>query len=333
MKKILLSVIVVSFACFSACEDSVNPKIPSQEDYAFYCIINSDTTFQTAYLSKTYDVSGLNPAANQTDPAVKNARIVITYQDTDYLFADSSVNRIDTSRYKDSFQFYYHNKLNLKSERWFDDAYPVRLTVTLPNNKVLTSTTESIPTGDLKIMDYIPEENPEVYSRFNVFRWDFLSSHNTIRKYLFLPTLEINYSKIENGTPTRKKIQIPSGTYTYNGGEFYSYPKVSSTNLIEYNKKYINDVFKKLSADDPNKGNYIIHNLMLTIVVMDKNFASLCAENTVFDSEFSIRVVASNTSNITGAYGIFGLYAKKKMDVQIDMFDIKGYGYQYEHKS
>jgi hypothetical protein len=334
MKKLFTGSLILSLSFAVSCDDNVDPTADLREEYAFYCILNADTTFQTAYLSKAYEVLGENPLENQADPAVRNASVVITYKNKDYLLADSSVGREDVSRYKDDFNFYYNNKLNLKSEKIYDIASPVTVTVTLPNNKVLTSATETIPAGDLLVQDTDEafKNRPDVYERFCVFSWDFWSSKNSIKKYYFLPMFEINYSKIENGIPVRKKVLIPSYTYYYNGNEYYSYPKISKDNSIIYNREYVIDFIKNISADDPVKSNYIIHNMMMTVVLMDKNLAAYAALNTTFDSEFSVRLDPPDASNINGGYGMFGLYAKKRYEVISDDFAPSLFGYRYDHK-
>jgi hypothetical protein len=333
MKKVFISLLILLLFFFSSCSDYVDPLADIKEDYVCYCVLNADTTFQTAYLSQAYS-SGLNPLDNTTDPAIKKASIVVTYKNTNYLLSDSSVGRTDTSRYKNDFQFYYTNKLNLKSEKMYDVAYPISITVTLPNNKVLKAETETIPTGDLLVQETYDayDTRPDVYERFKVFSWDFWSSKNSLSKYYFLPVLEINYSKIENGIPVRKKVQIPSYTYMYSNVEYYGYPKVSKDNFIIYSKEHIINTFKSISADDPVKSNYIIHNVMMTVIVMDKSVAAGYAQDITYDSEFSVRIDAPDVSNVDGGYGLFGLYAKKKKELLSYWFEVIGYGYQYEHK-
>lgn len=333
MKKMLLfSLLIISFSTFVSCNDTIDPKTTPVDGSVFYCIINSDTTFQTAYLSQTYDVSGVNPLENTTDPAMNNARVLITYKGSKFLFTDSSIGRTDNSRYKDNFQFYYNNNLNMKSSFIKDIAYPCSVKVTLPNNKTLSSVISSIPTGDLFFGNYVYSFPVEDYVKMCEFTWNFSSTKNSLNNYYFLPELEINYSKVENGIPVRKKAKIPYMTYYANGEEVPVYPKVTKTSGFMLNKQYIIDAFNEISANDSQKGNYIIHNLTFSIILMDKNLAAYYASNSTYNDEFSVRIDAADYSNISGGSGLFGIYATKKKDIKLDSAYVAGLGYRYEPK-
>jgi hypothetical protein len=332
MKRILLCVLIVLAALSSSCDDSINPEASSQTGYVLYCIIDTDTTFQTAYLSQTYDVSGTDPSTNTTNPSISNAEVAVICQGNKYLFTDSTVSRTDTSRYKDNFSFYYNNKLNLKSTYSYDVAYPCSVKVKLPNNKTLVSAAESIPTGDLFFDEYVFSFPVVDNVKMCTFTWSFFSTKNSLNKYYFLPKLEINYSKVVNGVATRMKYKVPYLTVYANNEEILTYPKVSKTNSVSYNKQYIIDALNKISEGDSNKGNYIIHNLMMSVILMDKNVAAYYASSSTYNDEFSVRIDAADYSNITGGYGLFGLYATKKKNVKLDQAYILGFGYQYDPK-
>lgn len=328
MKKNLLVLLIASLSALISCDENVNPKSASQEKYIFYCIINSDTTFQTAYLSRTYNISGVNPLENTTNPSVTKARIVVTYQNQEYLFADSTVDRTDTSRYKDSFNFYYNDKLKIVSKNIRDIPYSCSIKVTFPH-MTLSSKIETIPTGDFFIDQYSYDfPGPENYE----FSWSFFSSTNLIRKYYFLPVLEINYSEMENGVAVRKKARIPNKTYYSNNTEMPAYPKISNSPAVDYKKQYIIDAFKNISMGDENKQNYIIHNLEFSVIIMEKNLAAYYASGSTFNDELSLRIGAAEYSNINGGYGVFGLYAVKKKYISLFQSYINGLGYRFEPK-
>lgn len=328
MKKIISIMLIASLSALISCDENVNPKAASEDKYVFYCIINSDTTFQTAYLSRTYNTQGVNPMENKTNPAITSARVVVSYKDKEYLFADSSVDRTDTSRYKDNFHFYYNNKLKILSTNIRDVPNSCSVKVTFPR-MTLISKIETIPTGDFFFNQYSYDfPGPENYE----FSWNFFSSDNSIRKYYFLPVLEINYSKVENGVPVRKKARIPNRTYYLNNTKMPVYPKISNSPGVNYNKQYIIDAFNNISAGDANKKNYIIHNLEFSVIIMEKNLAAYYASSSTFNDEFSMRIDAADYSNIRGGYGIFGLYATKKKYISLFQSYLINLGYRYEPK-
>ena len=342
MKKLLLVFSVLTFVFALSCEDSVNPKADAIKGYSFYCIINADTTFQTAYLSRTYDVPGLDPLGNTTDPSQKNARILLAYkavgtdgilENRSCLFRDTSVERNDNQRYKSDLNFYYNNKFSIKSTSTFDTAQPIAVTVQTSDNKILTSSTETIPTGDMyfeQVKYVFPPVNPK--SKACDYIWFFYSAKNSISKYYYLPTLELNYSKVENGIPVRKKIAVPCKTIYSDNKEILGYPGVSNKNIASYMIHYIESAFAKISEGDLAKYNYIIHNLTLNVKIMDKNLASYMASGSTFNDEFTVRIDAADVSNITGGYGLFGLYACKKKEITINKDFLKSLGYGYDPK-
>jgi hypothetical protein len=193
----------------------------------------------------------------------------------------------------------------------------------------LSSKIETIPTGDLFInQNSYDFPGPENYE----FSWNFSSSINIIRKYYFLPVLEINYSKMENGVEVRKKALIPNKTYYVNNKEMPAYPKISNVPAVDYRKQYIIDAFKNISMGDENKKNYIIHNLEFSVIIMEKNLAAYYASGSTFNDELSLRIGAAEYSNINGGYGVFGLYAVKKKYISLFESFIVGLGYRYEPK-
>lgn len=336
MRKLKLLLVVCLLLLTISCNDSVNPKAEPKGGYVFYCIIDTDTTFQTAYLSKTYNAPGINPLENNTDPAVKKAKIVFTYQNKNYSFTDSSVIRTDTSRYKNDFGFYYNNNINLKSSHLSDVSYPVSVAVTLPDNRTLVSQAESIPSGDLmftKSIGYFPSTNDGVWQKSCEFYWAFFSNKNSENKYYYRPVIEINYSKIENGVAVRKKYKVPDRIYNYAGGQnMPGYPEISKQKYVIYPITFIIEAFAKISDGDPNKNNYIIHNLALSINIMDKNAASYYEANKSFKDDFSVRLDQIDFSNISGGRGLFGLYATRKRYIPIISGFIEPFGYKLQPK-
>lgn len=337
----------VLFLFFVSCSDSVDPKTSPQEDYVFYCIINADTTFQTAYLSKSYDVSGTNPYLNSSDPAVTGANIKVdllnittitsngkTKLDTTiaatYQFHDASVAREDSSRYKDGFHFYSTNSVNIKSNYIHDVPKTVVVTASLSNGKVLKASTETIPVGDLFFDKYLYSYPPEETVKMVDFKWSFFSSKNSISKYYFIPSLIINYSKMENGVLKPYSIKVPYMTSYANGEETRLYPKLIKLNYISFNKEYIKEALDKISEGAPLKSAFYIHNMKFTINVLDKNVASYQAASSTYNDEFSVRLDAADVSNVTGGFGLFGLYTSKVKEIIFDKDFIEKLGYNYQ---
>lgn len=333
MNKLYLSCLFVCLnLLFISCDDSIDPKTAPEEGYVVFCLINCDTTFQTAYVSKTYDVEGLEPGVNKSDPAITDAAVSVKYLSNDYLFNNAVAERTDTSRYSNGFHYYFNNSLNVKSKYINDTPKPITIKVALPGGGVLTSNSETIPAGDVMFEKYLymfpAGNNPKT----SEFKWRFFLSQNLIKKYYFLPSLKIEYSRENGGISTPMTFEIPLKKIYTENKEVPVYPVVTQNNYVNYVNDYITKGFLQLSEGDPVKSNYTINKLVFKIVLMDKNIASYYASNGTFEDEFSVRIEAADVSNINGGYGLFGVYAARTKEVKLDTNYIRTLGYKIGSK-
>ena len=132
------------FALIS-CEEDFNPYGEYYEWYAFTCILKSEQYYQVATLLKSYRPDGYDPNTYTEDPSVIGADIRVWYNDSVFVFKDTSVARIDTSRYKTPFRFYYNDKFRVGNRK------TIELEVLLPNGKRLRSS--SVTPGQIQFDD------------------------------------------------------------------------------------------------------------------------------------------------------------------------------------
>lgn len=334
MRNFLLILAAAASIAFLSCDDNVNPKSEVKNEYALFCIINCDTTFQTAYLSKSYDVAGLDPLENTTDPAVTGASLKIEYvKDSESklcMFKDSSAERTLNSRYTGPVRFYVSNDVDIKSPHLYGVPIPVYMTAVLPGGKTLTASGKSIPTGDLLFTNIIREYSPETSPKSGLFKWEFLSGRNNEKDYCYRPALIIKYSKIENGVPVPKTVEVPYFTSYNQDIPVLSYPGINSNNSIIYRLAYIKETLEKISEGDNQKSNYIIHALQFELRIMSKELAEYCAAGSTFKDEFSVRIDSPDITNVRGGLGIFGIYSTKKASIDLDQNLIGRLGYRYQ---
>ena len=93
----------------NSCEDGFEPKAEFEEEYVLFSIINADTNYQTAILSKSFNVDGFNPLENTNDPDIKNAVVKIYKNGIEHLLKDTSAIREYDSRYNQE-QFFFYTK-------------------------------------------------------------------------------------------------------------------------------------------------------------------------------------------------------------------------------
>ncbi len=332
MKRFFLGLLFVSIFLLLSCDDSVSIKSEYKEDYAVFCVLNCDTTFHTAYVNKSFDVEMLEPNGNTTDPAVTNAEVSINIGQNNYAFKDTSVERITNLKYQGKFHFYANTNLSLKSNGINDVPKPVSISVKMPDSKILSCNAFTIPSGGI-YFDTFPYVFPVIGTAKSCeFRWRFFSINNNIRDYYFIPTLEIDYSKTINGVLTRMKFAIPYKKEPDGNNEVPVYSSLTNYPYVYFLKEYINEAFNKLSEGDPDKQNYTIHNLTLKVIIMDKAAASYYAADKTFNDEFSVRIEAAEVSNISGGYGVFGLYATRFKKIKVDSNFVYDSGYNYKEK-
>ena len=330
MKRYTIGLIVLFSILIASCNDSVDVKTTTSDSYIFYCIMNSDTTFHAAYLSKPYNVDGIDPYANTADPSIANANIVINFNNVNYTFRDTTVARTDTSRYTTPFHLYYNKKLNLMDDLVSSQSLPMTIKITLPNNKILTSSLETIPISDFHFSRMIYTFPPPTDSAFITFKWLFYSKASLIDKYYYLPFIQLHYSHKSGGVTTEKSINIPYRTVFSGVEDIEFYPTVSKKTLLSLNAQYIFDAFKKIYSADSVKSNFTIHSLTFKVILLEKNLAAYYAQSATYNDEFSVRIDAADFTNITGGYGLFGAYATKTIKLSLSKGWLSSQGYNYD---
>ena len=86
-----------SIPLFISCDADFSPYTEFQEMYSITCLLRSDTTFQTAVLFHNYLPAQPDPNSYTNDPSIIGADIRVWYDDSVYVFRDSSETRTDSS--------------------------------------------------------------------------------------------------------------------------------------------------------------------------------------------------------------------------------------------
>lgn len=323
MRKTIFVILVVSSAIFISCDDNLSPKTPFTEQYALYCVLNTDTTYQTAYISKSYDVEGFDPLTNTTDPALEGADIRIRVNgQAVYNFTETTTARTDTSRYKTPVKYYELNNLKI------NDNDRIEIWASLRNGKILWSYTQAPPNSLLYFETATREYFPSVTAPQTLdikFGWTILGSQYGDKVFYFYPQLELVYSKADNPGKLYRKI-VPKMISASSGSVIN--PTVTSNKTAYFYYEAIVKAFEVISEGDPQKSNYIIHNAEFTLLFLDRYSASYMASASTFRDEFSMRIDAPDYTNIQNGYGVFGVYSNKKVKVNIARTFINSFGYR-----
>lgn len=284
---------------FLSCEEDFNPYGDYYERFAFTCILKSDQNYQTATLLRSYRPDGYDPLTYTEDPSVIGADIRVWYNDSVFVFRDSSVARVDTSRYKAPFSFYYNNNFFVGTRK------SIELEVLLPNGKRLRST--SVTPGQINFDDQSDSQIPAGSKASIQVMWRQLDEGT-----FFSPRMAIRYKQNINGEIVSKVKDVPKKYVAQGNNLIPVYPAPSSSATIVYELDAIAKALEEISQGDPNKQNYSIYQRVLfTTAAFDQptsRYVSSTGENI---DDLTVSVDVADYTNIEGGFGLFGSYVMK----------------------
>lgn len=318
MKKTFLSFLILLPLFLLSCEVNFDPFGEYSEKYAFSCILKNDTNSQISFLSHSYSTNGYDPYENTIDPAIIGADVRVWYNDSVFVFKDSSVARTDTSRYKTPLHFYYNRQFSIKTNK------PIELEVLLSNGKRLKSS--SVTPDEI---DFNPESEvlvPPEDKDYLQFTWNEQPSG-----ILFQSMLSIRYKQNIGGEFVEKTKEVPLRYVIINNLETPVYPKPSVAFGIAYDLDAVEKILEEISAADPDKQNYSIYEkLIFNVVAYDIPLSKYASSISGSVDDLTVNENVSDYTNIEGGYGIFGSYLKKNYDRLrfLESF-IQSYGYSF----
>lgn len=322
MKHLKLVVLIFISVFILSCDEDFNPYGDFVEKYAFTCILKSDENYQTATLFRSYRPDGFDPYSYTNDPSVLGADIRIWYNDSVFVFKDSSIARQDTSRYKTPFSFYYNDKFQVGNRK------TVELELLLPNGKRLRSS--SFTPSKINFDDKSDVLIPAGTKNFIQIFWSTFDEG-----IFFLPKLSIRYKQDINGEIVDKTKEIPL-RYINQGGESVPvYPSANASLTAVYNLNAITTALQEISDGDSQKQNYSIHEkLSFNLIAYDLPTTRYISSTGGTIDDLTVSVDVADYTNIEGGLGLFGSYSKKeysRLRFLQDFIDSFGYNFIIEN--
>lgn len=318
MKRIYLPIVIGILTIISfSCEENFSPKTDFVQQYALFCIVDGDTSYQFAFIEKSYNVEGLDPNDYTGNPFVKNAGVTIKYEDQEYSLKDSSTIINDKE-----FDFYYTD--NIKP----DPNKLMEIRAVLPDGNVLTGSTITPKSGNLSF--HYGEINSDTYIEQNndglFFIWHIFGNDTT--GILYLPKLVVNYYKKENGINILQHKEFPL-SYFRNGNQYLpNYPIVTSDNTLNYEMDAVNRAMNEISQGDPDKFNYTIIDADFELLLLDNNLAPYYLTIQTFLDGFTVILDQQDYSNINGGFGVFGSFFRRVLHLSFNPDYVAGFGYR-----
>jgi hypothetical protein len=312
--KRLSSYLLLLFYAFTACDESLDPEGDFFQQYALNCVVRGDSAYQiaTVYSSYTDDLSYQSGIGSTF---VEGVRIRLWYdvefEDRVFLFRDSSIVLQDGSIAK----FYYTNDLVIKPGKLLE------VEAILPFGKRLIGKTK-VPEKIIVEQEYfIP---PDLAARDYVgFTWEYTEGERIVQ-----PEMKIRYNYLDGEEQKYKEFFVPSELTSENNQIIPFYPQPSYNPFVNFKMDAVRWAFDKISEDDPDKSNYSIIDVIVTLHIYDKNLSSYYSATNQFLDDFSVRIDEIDVTNIEGGLGIFGTFIEQRFPIQVSTDFINEYGYR-----
>ena len=316
-KSIVFSAVLLLL--LNSCSEEFNPKTDFEQQYALYSIISGDTTYQTAIISKSYDVPGFDPADFNGSPYVSGADVTIKYDGIEYKLKDTLLASASNSY---PTNVYYTSALLPGS---FKD---MEIEALLPDGKILTAKTTTPKSANLSFSrnalssDTYIENKPDGLN----FLWEIRGADYDATMYL--PFLKIYYVIKDNGSETLKDIAVPVSYFQEGDKYIPQYPILSAYKKVNFKMDAINRTMNFIGADIVDKTTIYIKDAYLELLLLDEHLAPYYQTVEAFLDGYTILLDQIDYTNITGGRGIFGSFFKRKWHLNFNPEYVRGFGYR-----
>jgi len=283
--------VICCSALFFSCEENFSPFDEYQERYSFNCILRGDTSLQVATVARTYTTGGFDPYQNTEDPFITGADVRVWYRDSVYRFYDTSIVKLDTSRYKSSMNVYLNRRFKVEPDE------PIEVEVMLPNGRRLKSSTKTA--GRVSFLD---SSTTTIWGTVDI---NILWTGPSVGSNYFLPKFSIIYYKKEGNQDIRHEKEVPL-RYENNQPVPFTTSKMP---LISISINTINRALKEIAEGDSDKASYSISlHPEFAVAAFDDALSKYYSTSTQSFSSLTVTLDEKDYSNIQGGYGIFGSF-------------------------
>lgn len=311
MKKNLLFFLFL-FGLLVSCAENFDPFGDLKEKYALNCIINGDTTYQIASITRTYANENYNPYSNLTDPNIRGALIRVWNGDSVVIFRDTTLVRKGDSKYKTPYHVYYSKNFKLVGNE-------VEIEAILPNGVRLTSKS-NLPNA-VKFV-YVDKVVPPKSKSYLEFAWEAGTSDNA-----YLTQVSIYYYKADDPKKSLQIAYVPAFYINQDGKNFPISSKPNNHNKLVMEVETISKTMELISEGDPNKQNYVILGPFLEVVSFGKSLSAYFNSIARANDAYTVNLNEIDYTNVENGLGIFGVYLRNYWSFDFTHAYIKSFGY------
>jgi hypothetical protein len=306
----------------AGCEQPFTPKAPFVSKPVVTCIVTgTNAGFSiSATVGRTYNVNGLDPIVNTTDPFDTSALPIITMNgDKDTLHLRHT-RRTDTTRYTTP----VYSFSNSGTLPYFSNGI-LSLAVTMGDGKKV-SATSTVPRPRLIETSYMFVAGVTAFTTDPV--WTLNWDNEQRDDHLYFPKLTLAYQIVGDSSTVSKTLEIPMH-YVNTGGKMVPvYPTFTRALQLDYDFSALQTAIASISAGDSVKSRYKIGMLTFTLVEYDINLSDYYSSSHGYLDQYSVRVDETTYSNINGGIGIFGSQFINSLPFEMNSRFIKSFGYQ-----
>jgi hypothetical protein len=308
---------------FFGCEEDFNPKADFEDRYflfaAFEMTRQAGASPQYVVVNKLYDVPGLNPKLNTTEPTVPDAIVTAKLNYSMFDFQTDTLSRRPDSRY-DSSTFRYS-----VGDMPINPQDSITLVAVLPDGERLRA---GVRAPHPVALEYSLDFSAGFTA--NVNRWVWGESwtiwwRNAAEYELAFPRMTIYYERSGDSTTSYGSVEVPT---TYAVGEPV-YPSYTFDREISYDFAAVDSAMANLSKGDPVKSRYRILRMTFSLRRFDAHLSKYYSSVRGGLDDQSVRVDATTYSNVEGGYGVVGVAENVDIDFSIKPDYILQFGYRY----
>lgn len=299
MKKIIskISVVILIITTILSCEESFSPKGEFEDGYSLFCVIDGNSSTQTAYLTKNYNPSDLNPQSYLEDKSINGADLELIYPDTTYKFFDTTLIGEDGKKY---------TAYLIKGFK--PTSGNLMIKSTMPDGTVLMSNVQS--TGNLRFA--YETLRSIVYETKSTYKIAFYDKPDP---FYFSPKLFINYHIKKGNENIYKRIEVASYYYQKADEEISFYPELAPRIQYFYYIANIEKTLKKLATLEPEGSQISIKDLTVEVLETSEPLAFYYAITKTFYDGFTVQLNQPEYTNIEGGNGLLGYKYLSKLNV------------------
>ena len=270
-----------------SCDDTFNPNAPYKEKLVVFAVLTTRSDTQYVRVHTTYPVT-TNPLAISADTFVPDAEVTIAQESTIYRFRDTTLQRMDTSRYRLPVRAFVAYNLRVEPLRRY------LLTVSSPTRGSVTAQATSQSRGGVSVRTDFNGNFIVLVSLAptNVRAW-------IVRMYL-------EYEIRPETTWLLQRVEVPRAIDTGTGERFYPRPLLRDISSISFAAASLSQITGEL-RQRYRAGTLRLKRTLFVLTQMDDAYYAYYSTANGFPDSGTLRLDEPDYTNIVGGLGVFAM--------------------------